>query len=285
MSESMGSMQGGTSRRVVRRWPPAYVTAMIESASPVTLKGTRDRAALALMLAAGMSRRTTAELTFERLRRHRGRWYAADVPIAGWIKDLIDRWALVANLKRGYVFRAVNRGDRTIGPSLSPQSAFALVELYAYRCGLHLAPYVPSREPLVDVMLGLADLGERDVLYDLGSGDGRIPIAAAHRYGCRAVGVEINPERIREATERLGRYGTSLRRVEFVQADLLRVNLRRATAITLFLVQPMNMRLAPKLRALRSGVRIVSHRFGLGAWRPDRVVRVDGDPVYKWTVR
>ena len=144
--------------------------------------------------------------------------------------------------------------------------------------------YLPTPHPVVEAMLRLAQVSAADVVYDLGSGDGRIPIAAARDRGARGVGIELNGrmlERARCNAREAGMEGL----VEFRQQDLFVADLREATVVTLFLFPELNGRLRPKLLAdLRPGTRIVSHRFGLGDWLPERTIEVGGHPLLFWTV-
>lgn len=144
--------------------------------------------------------------------------------------------------------------------------------------------YLPTPQPVVEAMLRLAGVSRADVVYDLGSGDGRVPIAAARGHGARSVGIELDGRLVERARCHAREAGVE-RLVEFRQEDLFGADLRGATVVTLFLFPDMNRRLAPKLRAeLRSGTRIVSHRFALGDWPPDRSIEVDGHPVMLWRV-
>ncbi len=145
--------------------------------------------------------------------------------------------------------------------------------------------YVPTPEPVVAAMLELARVGKDDVLYDLGSGDGRIPIAAARRHGIRAVGIDIDPLRIREARANAERAGVG-DRVEFLQQDLFTSDIGEASVVTLYLLQGLNIRLRPKLVSeLAPGTRIVSHSFDMGdAWPPEQTRVVDDRVIYLWTV-
>jgi SAM-dependent methyltransferase len=146
------------------------------------------------------------------------------------------------------------------------------------------ALYLPTPQPVVAAMLRLAGVSRSDVVYDLGSGDGRIPIAAARDHGARGVGIELDGRLVERARCHAREAGVQ-RRVEFRQQDLFDTDLRGATVVTLFLLPEMNRRLAPKLRAqVQSGTRIVSHRFSLGDWPPDRSIEVDGHPVMLWKV-
>lgn len=144
--------------------------------------------------------------------------------------------------------------------------------------------YVPTPPEVVEGMLSMAKVGKNDVLYDLGSGDGRIPIAAAKKFGTRGVGIDINPERIAEANANAVAAGVT-KLVEFRNEDLFEVDFSKATVVTLYLLPQLNLKLRPKLLAsLRPGTRIVSHAFDMGDWKPDREAMFDGRAVYMWTV-
>jgi SAM-dependent methyltransferase len=151
-------------------------------------------------------------------------------------------------------------------------------------------PYVQTPSHVVDAMLRLAAVGRDDVVYDLGSGDGRIVIAAVRDFGARsAVGFEIDPRLVAQSRRGAARAGVAAR-VRFVQQDLFQADLSPATIVTLYLTRELNLRLRPKLlRELRPGARIVSHRFDMGDWAPERQLRLDVDgashPVYLWVVR
>jgi ribosomal protein L11 methylase PrmA len=122
------------------------------------------------------------------------------------------------------------------------------------------------------------------VLYDLGSGDGRIPVTAARKYGVRAVGIDIDPERIREARRNAKNSGVS-KLVSFRQQDLFETDLRMATVVTLYLLPDLNLKLRPRLlEQLRPGTRIVSHQFDMGDWKPDKTLETGGATVYLWVV-
>lgn len=147
------------------------------------------------------------------------------------------------------------------------------------------APYVPTPQAVVDAMLDLADVKASDVVYDLGSGDGRIVITAAKKFGARGVGVEIDPVLIREATERAGAAGVS-DRVRFVNDSLFTADIGEATVVTLYLLQSVNERLRPKLvRELKPGARVVSHVFNMGPeWPPERTMTIGPNRVFLWTI-
>ena len=149
-------------------------------------------------------------------------------------------------------------------------------------------PYVPTPQEVVNRMLELAKVKKGDVLYDLGCGDGRIVITAAQKYGARGVGIDINPERIREARENAKKAGvTDL--VEFRQQDLFKTNFTEASVVTLYLLPDVNVKLRPQLlKQLKPGTRIVSHDFDMGEWKPEKVVSVQGPTrehtLYYWVV-
>ncbi len=144
--------------------------------------------------------------------------------------------------------------------------------------------FVPTPQEVVDDMLCLVGVKKGDVLYDLGSGDGRIPITAARRYGVRAVGIDIDPDRVKEANENARKAGVT-RLVEFRNEDLFKADFREATVVTLYLLPELNLRLRPRLlKELRPGTRIVSHQFDMGDWKPEKKLEVNGRTVYVWTV-
>ena len=144
-------------------------------------------------------------------------------------------------------------------------------------------PFVPTPDDVVTKMLDMANVTKKDTVYDLGSGDGRIVIAAAKR-GARAVGVDIDPERIKESTENARKAGVT-DRVKFINGDLFNTDLTDATVVTLYLLPSVNQRLKPKLlRELPAGARIVSHSFDMGSWEPEETAVVNGSTVYKWVV-
>jgi SAM-dependent methyltransferase len=145
--------------------------------------------------------------------------------------------------------------------------------------------YVPTPQNVVDAMLKMANVTASDVVYDLGSGDGRIPITAAQKYGARAVGIDINPQRIKEANENLAKANVS-DKVQFLNQDLFETDLSKATVITLYLLPSLNQKLMPKLKQLKPGTRIVSHSFDMGtAWPPEKTEDVQGRVIYYWTIK
>jgi ribosomal protein L11 methylase PrmA len=146
--------------------------------------------------------------------------------------------------------------------------------------------FVPTPQEVVDKMLEMAKVGKGDVLYDLGSGDGRIPVTAAKRFGIRAVGIDIDPQRIAEANENARKNGVA-NLVQFKREDLFKTKFGDATVVTLYLLPDLNVKLRPRLLAeLKPGTRIVSHQFGIGEWIPDKVVRAADDrtELFLWTV-
>lgn len=144
--------------------------------------------------------------------------------------------------------------------------------------------FVPTPQEVVDRMLELAKVGKGDVLYDLGSGDGRIPVTAAKRFGIRAVGIDIDPQRIAEANENARKNGVS-ELVQFRNEDLFKTRFSDATVVTLYLLPDLNVKLRPRLLAeLKPGTRIVSHQFDMGTWKPDQKVELSGRTIYLWTI-
>lgn len=145
-------------------------------------------------------------------------------------------------------------------------------------------PYVPTPQPVVNRMLRVADVGPDDVVYDLGSGDGRIVITAAKKFGARGVGIDIDPKRVREARSNAREAGvTDL--VTFKQDDLFEADFREATVVTLYLLPTVNVKLRPMLfEQLAPGTPVVSHDFDMGQWEPERTIEMNGDTIYKWTI-
>jgi SAM-dependent methyltransferase len=144
--------------------------------------------------------------------------------------------------------------------------------------------FVPTPQDVVEDMLRLANVKKGDVLYDLGSGDGRIAITAARRYGIKATGIDIDPERIREANENAKKAGVG-HLVQFRQENLFTADFKDATVVTLYLLPDLNVKLRPKLwNELKPGTRIVSHQFEMGAWKPEKKLESNGRSIYFWTV-
>jgi ribosomal protein L11 methylase PrmA len=144
--------------------------------------------------------------------------------------------------------------------------------------------FVPTPQEAVDKMLEIANVGKGDVLYDLGSGDGRIPVTAAKRFGIRAVGIDIDPRRIAEANENARKNGVT-KLVTFKQEDLFKTKFSDASVVTLYLLPDLNVKLRPRLLAeLKPGTRIVSHQFDMGTWQPERKLELGSRTIYLWTV-
>ena len=144
--------------------------------------------------------------------------------------------------------------------------------------------FVPTPQEVVEDMLRLANVRKGDVLYDLGSGDGRIAITAAKMYGIKATGIDIDPERIEEANANAKRAGVA-HLVQFRQEDLFQADFRDATIVTLYLLPDLNVKLRPKLwNELKPGTRIVSHQFEMGKWKPEKTLESEGRTIYFWTV-
>ncbi len=143
--------------------------------------------------------------------------------------------------------------------------------------------YVPTRQSVVDAMLKVANVKAGDVLYDLGCGDGRIPVTAA-KLGARAVCIDIDPKRIAEANENVKKSGVG-DRVRVLNQDLFTTDISEATVVTLYLLPSLNLKLRPTLwKTLKPGTRIVSHDFDMGDWKPEQTLNVDGATIYYWTI-
>lgn len=144
--------------------------------------------------------------------------------------------------------------------------------------------YFPTPQRAVDEMLDMAKVTSADYLIDLGSGDGRIPITAAKRFGTKALGVDIDPELISEARENAEKSGVA-QKVNFDKQDLFQTDISRANVLTMFLLGSINMKLKPRiLSEMKPGSRVVSYCFNMGDWQPDRIETVDGRRIYLWTV-
>src|SRR5688572_10950889 len=145
-------------------------------------------------------------------------------------------------------------------------------------------PYVPSPSNTVTAMLKLAAVQKTDTVYDLGSGDGRIVIAAAKEFGARGVGIDINPERVARAQVKAEKAGVA-NRTKFEVGNLFNADIREATVVTLYLLPDANARVRSKLLTeLKPGTRIVSHEFGIKDWPADKEVVVNGSKIFLWTV-
>jgi SAM-dependent methyltransferase len=174
-----------------------------------------------------------------------------------------------------------------VGGGASPLAVFGLGER-----GVRQAPprtpdiyFVPTAYAVADRMLQLATVTADDVVYDLGSGDGRLVILAAQKYGARGVGVEIDPRLVALSRE-VAREGAVADRVRFIEGDLFTADISGATVVTLYLSPNINRRLGPRLRGeLRPGARVVSHQFPIPGWTPDRIVKAaDDTDLFLWTI-
>ena len=155
-------------------------------------------------------------------------------------------------------------------------------------------PFVTTPDNVTLEMLKLANVGPKDYVIDLGSGDGRIVIVAAKRFGASGLGVEIVPDLVRQSRENARRAGVA-ERAEFREEDLFKTDLSRATVVTLYLLPEVNLQLRPRLQALKPGTRIVSHDWDMGDWKPDRTIVVDAPDkaigrekssrIHLWVVR
>jgi SAM-dependent methyltransferase len=143
--------------------------------------------------------------------------------------------------------------------------------------------WVPTPDQVVKRMLDMAKLGPKDFLVDLGSGDGRTVIAAAKDYGARALGVEFNPKMV-ELSRRNAAVAGVGKRAEFRQGDIFATDFTRATVVTMYLLPDLNLKLRPRVLAMRPGTRIVSHSFTMGDWEPDATDSVEGHSIYHWVV-
>ena len=144
--------------------------------------------------------------------------------------------------------------------------------------------FVPTPNEVVEKMLEMAKVTAKDVVYDLGCGDGRIVITAAQKFGCRSVGIDIDPKRIQEATAN-AKAAKVTDKVKFVEADLFESDISEATVVTLYLLTRLNEKLKPKLlKDLRPGTRVVSHAFDMGDWKPEATASVNATTVYLWRI-
>ena len=202
-------------------------------------------------------------------------------------------FSMVAALGVALIAGSANAGQSSAGAPQASRAAMAAPPLPA--ATLSQAPatklrdpdviYVPTPQNVVDAMLKIANVTAKDVVYDLGSGDGRIPITAAEKYGARGVGIDINPERIKEANANLAKSKAG-DKVRFLNQDLFETDLSQATVITLYLLPSLNQKLMPKLKQLKPGTRIVSHSFDMGiAWPPEKTEDVKGRVIYYWTIK
>ena len=160
--------------------------------------------------------------------------------------------------------------------ALEPQSSpYQLAQAQPRRNQVPDVIFVPTPQEVVDEMLQLANVRK---------GDGRIPVTAAKKFGIRAVGIDIDPERIQEANENARRNGVT-RLVKFRNEDLFQADIHEATVVTLYLLPDLNVKLMPRLlEQLKPGSRVVSHQFDMGNWRPDKKIELNGRTIYLWTI-
>ena len=144
--------------------------------------------------------------------------------------------------------------------------------------------FVPTPNEVVDRMLEMAKVSAKDIVYDLGCGDGRIVITAAQKYGARSVGIDIDPTRIKEANAN-AKAAKVTDKVRFIEADLFEADIGEATVVTLYLLTRLNEKLKPKLlKELKPGTRVVSHAFDMGDWVPEQKAHVAASTVYLWRI-
>ncbi len=167
-------------------------------------------------------------------------------------------------------------------------AAILLVNAYGWQQQESLAPFVPTPQFVVDKMLEIAGVTSNDIVYDIGCGDGRIVITAAQKYGARGVGVDYDPERIRESKANAKTAGVE-NKVQFLQQDAMTVDYSPATVVTMYLLTTSNLKLRPILtKELKPGSRIVSHAFGMGDWQPEKTAEIKDDingytrTIYLW---
>lgn len=145
-------------------------------------------------------------------------------------------------------------------------------------------PFVPTDDRVIEAMLRLAEVGPKDMLFDLGCGDGRIVVAAARDFGARAIGVEIDTVRIADAMEYAGNSRVEFQ-VDFIEENIFTVDFSEATVVTLYLLDAVNVKLRPRLLSeLRPGTRIISQTFDMGDWKADEQLQLGGVNIYKWIV-
>jgi ribosomal protein L11 methylase PrmA len=144
--------------------------------------------------------------------------------------------------------------------------------------------FVPTPPDVVEAMLKVAEVSSSDVVYDLGCGDGIIVTTAAQKFGATAVGIDIDPQRVKEANERVQKANVT-DKVKILNQDLFTTDISQVTVVTLYLLPSLNQKLMPKLKSeLKPGTRIVSHAFDMGDWKPEKELDVNGRKVYYWTI-
>ncbi len=184
---------------------------------------------------------------------------------------------------------AANNTTRTANNSASAAVPAVETSPDARTTGPELdVPYVPTPESVVDAMLTMAGVKGDDVLYDLGSGDGRIPITAAKRFGTRGVGIDLNPVRIEEANKNAAKEKVQ-DKVKFIEGDIFKEDFSEATVVTLYLLPDVNLKLRPAILDMKPGTRVVSHNYDMGDWKAEKnqkITTADGVDhyVYFWRV-
>jgi protein-L-isoaspartate O-methyltransferase len=198
-------------------------------------------------------------------------------------------------MKENFVKLHSPRRNMFAHPGISSLKSLLATAVFSLSAGLAFAqttetpkldvPYVPTPQPVVDKMLDLAKVGKNDVLIDLGCGDGRIVVTAAKERGARGTCVDINPVRIQEAKQNAKQAGVT-DKVNFIQGDLFKADLSKASVVTLYLLPDINRKLRPQLwKQLEPGTRVVSHDFDMGPeWPPQKVEKVGAKTIYMWTI-
>ena len=210
---------------------------------------------------------------------------------AGWAQSLgeVARRNRAEKRTRPKATRVYTNNDLPRSGGLSTtgteeKSQIQQAETVEVKPGESLAPFVPSPQMLVDRMLQLAEVGPRDTVYDMGSGDGRIPITAARKFGANAVGVELNESLYKQSQARVNELNLQ-DEVTIIQGDMLQVDLSPATVVTLYLLTSANDKLRPRMeKYLRKGARVVCHDFQVPGWEPYQVQNVIEDENSRWHV-
>jgi SAM-dependent methyltransferase len=143
--------------------------------------------------------------------------------------------------------------------------------------------WVPTPDDLVDRMLRMAQTTPKDFVVDLGSGDGRTPIAAAKKFGARSLGIEFNPDMVDLSNRAAAREGVTAN-AKFIRGDIFETDFTQATVVTMYLLPGLNLKLRPKILDMKPGTRVVSHQFNMDDWQPDETTNLDGRRAYLWIV-
>src|SRR4030095_3735076 len=170
------------------------------------------------------------------------------------------------------------------GFAVQPSAAWAQAAQKYNDEGKKIVPYVPTPQEVVERMLELAQVKKGDVVYDLGSGDGRIVVSAAKKYGVKAIGFEIDPQRIKESHENIKKAGVE-DLVEIRQQDIRTVDLSQASVLTMYLLPEVNLMIRPNIwKQMKPGSRIVSHDFDMGDWKPLKTEQIKDDSSWDHTL-